>query len=134
MADAVKQQHENLIRNTVRRLVTGLVTGRFFLTQILTQNRKFRYGRSSTKGKNHCEYPDRTAPNGRFSAEKTPRPILLSSRSGVRVPSGVPLFTSGGFSKLNMVDIAQLVSASDCGSEGRGFESHYPPHKVPISS
>ena len=29
----------------------------------------------------------------------------------------------------NMVDIAQLVSASDCGSEGRGFESHYPPHK-----
>ena len=33
------------------------------------------------------------------------------------------------FSKLNMVDIAQLVSASDCGSEGRGFESHYPPQK-----
>ena len=29
-----------------------------------------------------------------------------------------------------MVDIAQLVSASDCGSEGRGFESHYPPHKI----
>ena len=28
-----------------------------------------------------------------------------------------------------MVDIAQLVSASDCGSEGRGVESHYPPHK-----
>ena len=27
-----------------------------------------------------------------------------------------------------MVGIAQLVSASDCGSEGRGFESHYPPH------
>ncbi len=22
-----------------------------------------------------------------------------------------------------------MVSASDCGSEGRGFESHYPPHK-----
>ena len=31
----------------------------------------------------------------------------------------------------NMVDIAQLVSASDCGSEGRGFESHYPPHANP---
>ena len=43
-----------------------------FLTQILTQNRKFRYGRSSTKGKIHRENPDRTAPNGRFSAEKTP--------------------------------------------------------------
>ena len=46
-----------------------------------------------------------------------------------RVPSGVPIF-----SKLNMVDVAQLVSASDCGSEGRGFDSHHPPHKVPISS
>ena len=23
-----------------------------------------------------------------------------------------------------------MVSASDCGSEGRGFESHYPPHKI----
>ena len=34
-----------------------------------------------------------------------------------------------GFSKQNMVDIAQLVSASDCGSEDRGFESHYPPHE-----
>ena len=31
--------------------------------------------------------------------------------------------------QVNMVDIAQLVSASDCGSEGRGFESHYPPQK-----
>ena len=29
----------------------------------------------------------------------------------------------------NMVDVAQLVSASDCGSEGRGFDSHHPPHK-----
>ena len=29
-----------------------------------------------------------------------------------------------------MVGIAQLVSASDCGSEGRGFESHYPPYLV----
>ena len=26
-----------------------------------------------------------------------------------------------------MVDVAQLVRASDCGSEGRGFEPHYPP-------
>ena len=33
-----------------------------------------------------------------------------------------------------MVDIAQLVSASDCGSEGRGFESHYPPHKKSLRS
>ena len=27
-----------------------------------------------------------------------------------------------------MVGIAQLVSASGCGPEGRGFESHYSPH------
>ena len=27
-----------------------------------------------------------------------------------------------------MVGIAQLVSAPDCGSGGRGFESHYPPY------
>ena len=26
-----------------------------------------------------------------------------------------------------MVGMAQLASASDCGSEGRGFESLYPP-------
>ena len=28
-----------------------------------------------------------------------------------------------------MVVVAQLVRASDCGSEGRGFESHLPPEK-----
>ena len=33
------------------------------------------------------------------------------------------------FPVLTLVYIAQLVSASDCGSEGRGFESHYPPQK-----
>ena len=27
-----------------------------------------------------------------------------------------------------MVGIAQLVRAPDCGSGGREFESHYPPH------
>ena len=30
--------------------------------------------------------------------------------------------------KSVMVGMAQLVSAPDCGSGGRGFESHYPPH------
>ena len=29
---------------------------------------------------------------------------------------------------IKMVGIAQLVRALDCGSRGRGFESHYPPH------
>ena len=27
-----------------------------------------------------------------------------------------------------MVDVVQLVRASDCGSECRGFESHLPPN------
>ncbi len=27
----------------------------------------------------------------------------------------------------NMVDVAQLVRALDCGSRGRGFNSHLPP-------
>lgn len=31
------------------------------------------------------------------------------------------------FLYLNMVDVAQLVRALDCGSRGRGFESHLPP-------
>ncbi len=29
-----------------------------------------------------------------------------------------------------MVVVAQSVRASDCGSEGRGFESHLPPKKT----
>ena len=29
-----------------------------------------------------------------------------------------------------MVDVVQLVRASDCGSECRGFESHPPPLKT----
>ena len=32
-----------------------------------------------------------------------------------------------------MVVLAQLVRASDCGSEGRGFEPHTPPKlKIPV--
>jgi hypothetical protein len=30
---------------------------------------------------------------------------------------------------LKLVVIAQLVRASDCGSEGRGFEPHWPPFR-----
>ena len=32
-----------------------------------------------------------------------------------------------------MVDVAQLVRASDCGSEGRGFEPHLPPPRECIN-
>ena len=28
-----------------------------------------------------------------------------------------------------MVDVAQLVRVTECGSEGRGFESHLPPEQ-----
>ena len=31
--------------------------------------------------------------------------------------------------KIKMVVLAQLVRASDCGSEGRGFEPHIPPQR-----
>ena len=34
---------------------------------------------------------------------------------------------SGLFCQMDMVGIAQLVSAPDCGSGGQGFESLYPP-------
>ena len=37
------------------------------------------------------------------------------------------------FKLANMVDVVQLVRASDCGSECRGFESHRPPIKNPAS-
>ena len=33
-----------------------------------------------------------------------------------------------------MVVVAQLVRASDCGSEGRGFESHLPQQKATFES
>ena len=32
-------------------------------------------------------------------------------------------------SQINMVGIVQLVRMPDCGSGGRGFESHYPPQE-----
>ena len=32
-----------------------------------------------------------------------------------------------------MVVVAQLVRASDCGSDGRGFESHLPP-QIPLKA
>ncbi|GEM_PF-2019312 len=37
------------------------------------------------------------------------------------------------YEQANMVDVVQLVRASDCGSECRGFESHLPPKKSPAS-
>ena len=36
--------------------------------------------------------------------------------------------------RLKMVAIAQLVRASDCGSEGRGFEPHWLPQKTKTSA
>lgn len=31
-----------------------------------------------------------------------------------------------------MANVAQLVRASGCGSEGRGFETHHSPQKIPV--
>ena len=36
--------------------------------------------------------------------------------------------------RLQMVVVAQLVRAPDCGSGGRGFETHLPPHRKPRSN
>ena len=36
--------------------------------------------------------------------------------------------------QTQMVDLAQLVRVPDCGSEGRGFESHIPPQKEKAES
>ena len=33
---------------------------------------------------------------------------------------------------VKMVAIAQLVRASDCDSEGRGFEPHWLPSQIPV--
>ena len=33
-----------------------------------------------------------------------------------------------------MVVVAQLVRASVCGTEGRGFESHHPPNKKGLAN
>jgi hypothetical protein len=35
--------------------------------------------------------------------------------------------------RKNMVAVAQSVRALDCGSKGRGFESHLPPMKSPVN-
>ena len=37
------------------------------------------------------------------------------------------------FAPHQTVDVVQLVRTSDCGSEGRGFESHLPPEKKSLS-
>ena len=37
------------------------------------------------------------------------------------------------FALAKTVDVAQQVRASDCGSEGRGFEPHLPPSKKALS-
>ena len=39
------------------------------------------------------------------------------------------LLEKATFSVSDMVDVAQLVRAADCGSVGRGFEPHLPPNK-----
>ena len=44
-----------------------------------------------------------------------------------RVSGSIPLEATNSF----MVDVAQLVRAPVCGTGGREFESHLPPHYFP---
>ena len=44
----------------------------------------------------------------------------------------MPKFLLPIFAAEKMVIIAQLVRASDCGSEGRGFETHWSPLPAPV--
>ncbi len=50
-----------------------------------------------------------------------------SNRPAPQVPALTVLKGSTTLEKRRVVDVAQLVRASDCGSEGRGFESPHPP-------
>ena len=49
----------------------------------------------------------------------------------IRKTGGAPVVTPDS---AYMVDVVQLVRASDCGSECRGFESHPPPLKESCNS
>ena len=40
----------------------------------------------------------------------------------------------GLFCTPETVDVVQLVRTSDCGSEGRGFESHLPPKQKRLAA
>ena len=46
----------------------------------------------------------------------------------------IHIFATAFKSCTNMVAVVQLVRASDCGSECRGFESHLPPTVIILIS
>ncbi len=57
--------------------------------------------------------------------------VKFSGRFFARIKKTYYICTSVRNTKrIGMVDVAQSVRASDCGSEGRGFEPHLPPEKV----
>ena len=60
----------------------------------------------------------------------------LKNNSDFNIEIFVSVIKIRTFVKLkNMVVLAQLVRASVCGTEGRGFEPHIPPHyKISKSS
>ena len=53
-----------------------------------------------------------------------------SIRKVLHYPPDCVTISERSVQKLKVVGIAQLVRALDCGSRGRGFESHYPPHNT----
>ena len=54
-----------------------------------------------------------------------------SVRAGQIVFAKKSIYLNFALRETDTVVVAQLVRASDCGSEGRGFEPHHPPaHKL----
>ena len=54
--------------------------------------------------------------------------VILDHFVEVRILAGQPFFSISAQAGCFMVVVAQLVRASGCGPEGRGFESRHPPH------
>lgn len=61
--------------------------------------------------------------------------VIACKDSANRAPPGFgqnvfakeSIYLNFAFPEIYTVVVAQLVRASDCGSEGRGFEPHHPP-------
>ncbi len=75
--------------------------------------------------------PHASAVNGRARIGNTHRRSKKAPESLARAKFSLPLHSlSGAKAKQNTVAVVQLVRASDCGSECRGFESHLPPQEM----
>ncbi len=62
--------------------------------------------------------------------KKRKRFFLKKSLQIIQIGLSLHHFFRKGKRSLNMVNVAQLVRALDCGSRGRGFKSHLSPIKA----